>query len=325
MAFMTENEYLQQVATQTGFQHYPLQGPWGKKSGSVIGTRDVFIVAIGFNHSRQGATVSILYRFKKLPQADAIKSALKQSGVLPKKQGKLADAGADFLGWEWKYSFVKPKVQEVVKLVETLREALKPLASGFDGRCQECASNSTPALTLMNGIPGFVCAGCQEKIHRDLDQAAVNYDAIVPNYPNGLVLGLGAALLGGIVWGVVAYAINYIFLYGAILIGYLIAAAVLKGTGRVTRFGQVIIPILTMASVLAGDAIFYTLIVMKQEHIPFSGQLLNAIVVHLWDIETKGSGVLSMLFALVGAGYAIYAARKPKFKTAFQPLGAPTL
>jgi hypothetical protein len=64
---------------------------------------------------------------------------------------------------------------------------------------------------------------------------------------------------------------------------------------------------------------------MKQEHIPFSGQLLNAIVVHLWDIETKGSGVLSMLFALVGAGYAIYAARKPKFKTAFQPLGAPTL
>jgi hypothetical protein len=29
------------------------------------------------------------------------------------------------------------------------------------------------------------------------------------------------------------------------------------------------------------------------------------------------------LFALVGAGYALYAARKPKFKTVFQPLSAP--
>jgi len=55
---MTENEYLQQVAAQTGFQHYPLQGPWGRKSGSVIGPRDGYIVAIGFNHSRQGATIT---------------------------------------------------------------------------------------------------------------------------------------------------------------------------------------------------------------------------------------------------------------------------
>jgi len=39
-----------------------------------------------------------------------------------------------------------------------------------------------------------------------------------------------------------------------------------------------------------GDAIFYTLIVMKQEHVAFSGKLLNAIVVHLWQMEMKGSG-----------------------------------
>jgi hypothetical protein len=41
----------------------------------------------------------------------------------------------------------------------------------------------------MNGIPTFICAGCQESVRRDLDQAAVNYESIVPNYPNGLVLG----------------------------------------------------------------------------------------------------------------------------------------
>jgi hypothetical protein len=175
----------------------------------------------------------------------------------------------------------------------------------------------------MNGTPVYICAGCQEKVHHELDQAAINYDAIVPNYPNGLLLGIGAALLGGVAWGLVAYGIHRIFLYGAILIGYLVSIAVIKGTQKVTRFGQLIIPVLTVASVLFGDAIFYALEVMKSEGIPFSGKLLKAIVVNLWEIEQESSGILSLVFALVGAGYALYAARKPQFKAAFQPLGAP--
>jgi hypothetical protein len=85
----------------------------------------------------------------------------------------------------------------------------------------------------------------------------------------------------------------------------------------------VIIPILTVASILFGDAIFYTLAIMKHENAPFSSKLLGAVISHLWEIESEGSGVLSIIFALVGAGYALYAARKPKFKAAFQPLGTP--
>ncbi len=298
---MNENEYLQQVATRAGLQHYPQQGPWGRKSGSAVGTRDGYVTAIGFSRDRQGAKVVILLRFKKLEQPDVVKSAVKSAAI---KKGKLSAVGNNFLRWEWKYSFTKPKAEEVAKLAEDLRAAIKPVTMGFDGRCEQCASTSTPALT-------------------QLSQAAVNYEAITPNYPNGLVLGVGAAVLGGLAWGLVAYAINYIFLYGAILIGYFVAAGVLKGTGKVTRFGQILIPILTVASVLFGDVIFYTLIVMKHQNVPFSGKVLNVIVVHLWEIESKGSGVLSLVFGLVGAGYALYSARKPKFQAVFQPLGAP--
>jgi hypothetical protein len=317
---MNENEYLQQVATRAGLQHYPQQGPWSRKSGSAVGTRDGYVTAIGFSRDRQGARVVILLRFKRLEQPELVRSAVKSAAI---KKGKLGAVGNNSLRWEWKYSFIKPKAEEVADLANALREAIRPATMGFDGRCEQCASNSTPSLTLMDGLPTYICAGCQEKVGHELNQAAVNYEAIAPNYPNGLVLGIGAAALGGLAWGVVAYAINYIFLYGAILIGYLVAAAVLKGTGRVTRFGQIIVPILTVGSVLFGDAIFYTLIVMKHQHVPFSGKLLNAIVVHLWDIESKGSGVLSLIFGLVGAGYALYSARKPKFKAVFQPLGAP--
>ncbi len=317
---MNEIEYLQQVATLAGLQHYPQQGPGSKKSGSAVGTRDNYVTAIGFSHNRQGASLVLLLRFKKLEQPELVKSALKSAAI---KKGKLGEVGSNFLRWEWTYSFTKPKAEEVAKLAEDLRTAIKPVTTGFDGRCEQCASASTQSLTLLNGLPMFICASCQEKVRHELNQAAVNYEAVMPNYPNGLVLGIGAAALGGLAWGLVAYAINYIFLYGAILIGYFVAAGVLKGTGKVTRFGQVIIPILTVVSVLFGDAIFYTLIVMKHQHVPFSGKLLNVIVVHLWEIESKGSGVLSLVFGLTGAGYALYSARKPKFQAVFQSLGAP--
>lgn len=317
---MNENEYLQQVATQAGLQYCPQQGPWGRKSGSAVGTRDGYVTTIGFARDRQGARIAILLRFKKTEQPELVKAALKTAAI---KKGKLAAVGNDFVRWEWKYSFVKPKPQEVANLSSALREAIRPATMPFDGRCEQCASTSTPSLTLMNGLPSYICGTCQEKVRQELNQAAMNYEAITPNYPNGLVLGAGAAVVGGLAWGLVAYAINYIFLYGAILIGYFVAAAVLKGTGKVTRFGQIIIPVLTVLSVLFGDAIFYTLIVMKHQQVPFSGKLLNAIVMHLWEIESKGNGALSLIFALVGAGYALYSARKPKFKAMFQPLGAP--
>jgi hypothetical protein len=317
---MNENEYLQQLATLASLRHYPQQGPWNKKSGSAVGTRDNYITAIGFSKNGQAANLVILLRFKKLEQPELVKSALKSAAI---KKGKLGEVGNNFVRWEWQYSFTKPKAEEVAKLVEDLRAAIKPVTTAFDGHCEQCASTSTQSLTLLNGMPMFICATCQEKVRHELNQAAEKYEMITPNYPNGLVLGLGAAAVGGLAWGLIAYAINYIFLYGAILIGYLVAAGVLKGTGKVTRFGQIVIPALTVASVLFGDAIFYTLIVMKQEHVAFSGKLLNAIVVHLWDIESKGNGVLSLIFGLVGAGYALYSARKPKFQAVFQPLGAP--
>ena len=320
---MNEYDYLKQIATLTGLQHYPLQGPWGRKSGTVIGTRDGYVTAIGFLRSRE-AKIVILVRFKKIEQPELVKSAVSQSTAVSKKHGKLAEVGNDFLRWEWKYSFTKPKAEDVTRLADALRESIKPVAQGFDGRCEHCTSASTQAMTLMNGVPVFICPGCQEKVHHELDQAAINYDAIVPNYPNGLALGIGAAVLGGVAWGLVAYAINRIFLYGAILIGYFVAGGVLKGIGKVTRFGQVIIPIFTVASVLFGDAIFYTLAIMKHEGAPFSTRLLGAVLSHLWGIEREGGGVLTILFALVGAGYALYAARKPKFKAAFQPLGMPS-
>ena len=72
---MNENEYLQQVATLAGLQHYPQQGPWGRKSGSAVGTRDGYVTTVGFSRDRQGTSIVILLRFKKVEQPELVTSA----------------------------------------------------------------------------------------------------------------------------------------------------------------------------------------------------------------------------------------------------------
>src|ERR1700719_2708023 len=190
---MKENEYLQQVANLAGLRHYPQQGTWNKKSGSAVGTRDNYVTAIGFSKKGRTATLVILLRFKKLEQPEQVKSALKNAAI---KKGKLGAIGSNFVRWEWNYAFAKPKAEEVAKLIENLRTAIKPVTTPFDGRCEKCASSPTPSITLLNGLPMFICAGGKEKVRHELNQAAVNYEAITPNYPNGLVLGVAAAALG---------------------------------------------------------------------------------------------------------------------------------
>lgn len=322
---MNENEYLRQVATLTGLQYFPGAGPWGRKSGCAVGLRDGYLTTIGFQRNQRVAKVVILTRFSKVAQPGLLKTALAESPSLPKKEGKLGGFGKDFLSWDWKYFFTKPKAEEVAKLADALRESLKPLAQGLDGHCEYCNTARTSGITMINRVPGYICGSCQEQMRQQMDQAAMTYDKIEPNNPNGLVLGILAAIAGGIAWGVVAYAIDRIFLYGAILIGYLVARAIIKGARKVTTFGQVIVPLLTVASVLFGDAIFFTLLVMKSENVGFSLKLLQAVITNMWYIEMKGNGVITLVFALVGAGYALYAARKPKFKTSFEPLGTPAL
>lgn len=319
---MNESTYLGRVASLTGFRHYSRQGPLGKKSGCVIGTRDGYITIIGFQRVNKQEKLVILVRFKTANDPQTIKTALSQNLQAAKMKGSLAAVGADFARWEWTYHLAKPKAEDVVKCADALREALKQMAPGFDSNCEKCQA-SVGDLTLWNGMPSYICAGCQERVRQSLNQAAANYETLEPNYMNGIAFAVGASLLGGIAWGVVAYGLHYIFLYGAILIGYFVAWAMLKGTGKATPLVQVLVPVLTVASVLFGDCLYFTLSVMKERELPFSWSLFKVIMTHLWQIETTGGNIASVIFALIGAGFAVFQARKPKFQASFEPLGVP--
>lgn len=318
------SDYMSQLADATGLPYYPKQGPFGQKDGAVVGAKEGFLVAIG-PAKAEGArsAIGVLLRFRKTTDIDPLRLALKQNPELTSR-GKLEKAGEGFLRWMWAYSFGKPKPEEVTLLVNALVEAAKHNAQPFDERCESCESARTKAIVLLNAIPVYYCEGCQQKLQADLDAAGRAYEETAANLPNGLLFGVLAAAGGSLAWGIVAYSLKRIFLIGGILIGYLVAWAVIKGMGKINRAGQVLVFLLTIASVLFGDVIFYTLVAMKELSIPLSGALVRKVLANLWRIETSARGGLaSVLFAFVGAGYALKAARKPQFKAKFERLGQP--
>src|SRR5258708_5831487 len=107
--------------------------PMEQKISSAVGTRDNYVTAIGFSQKGRTATLVILLRFKKLEQPEQLKSALKDAAI---KKGKLGAIGSNFVRWEWNYAFAKPKAEEVAKLVEDLRTAIKPVTAPFHRRFQ---------------------------------------------------------------------------------------------------------------------------------------------------------------------------------------------
>jgi hypothetical protein len=112
---------------------------------------------------------------------------------------------------------------------------------------------------------------------------------------------------------------------GAIMIGLFVGKAVMMGIGKVNWTARAVIGVLTAASVAIGDAIFYTLAVMKQDHISFM-PALTAVLTNFWKIDTDANGgLVSIIFGLIGAASVIYSTRKPEFKARFVPLGSPDL
>lgn len=317
---MADN-YLQEVAALTGLTHYPNQGPFGQKEGALIGARDGYLVAIGPAKTESGSAIGILICYPAAPDAKAIETEIKAAKPKEGKHGGVTDSGVQ---WLLHYTFKKPKAQEVVEATDALITTLKKVAPGYNGTCQMCKSARVSEILLMNSVPGYYCDSCQQQMHSELANTAQNYEQIQANFPNALALGLVAALIGSALWGGLAYAINRIFLVGAIGIGVVVTMAVIKGMGKTNLAAQVMAAVLTVGSVLLGDALFFVLVIMKETGAAFSTELVSAVLQNFVQLETdSGGGWATILFALVGAGYAIYQGRKPQFKAQFERLGQP--
>ena len=315
---MKNKEWLCQLSQLTGLPYYEESRIFGDKSGALIGTSDGYIVAIGLGKAPGGhAAIKMLLRYAKAQDPHQVKQALDPA----KSKFKLV-TDQTTAALVRTYSFAKPEAATIADQLRELLAALKTSAIALNGKCEECVKADTE-MVLFNNLCAYYCSSCQTQLKQKLDAAAIEYENLETNLPLGLLYGMGAALLGSIAWGGVAYLLHRIFLWGAILIGLFVAKAVVKGIGKITLSAKVMIGVLTAGSVVFGDAIFYSLGVMNQSQVAFM-PALKAVLATFWKLETDADGgLVSILFALIGAGIVMYRTRKPAFKARFVALGTP--
>jgi len=227
--------------------------------------------------------------------------------------------GNDFVRWDWGYSLRRPEPERVTALVATLLSALRPWAPVFDAACELCLS-PTPEVSLLNGIPGYHCARCQQQLRQKLDLSAAEYAQFAPEPLRGFLAGLIVMVAAGLAWGLAAYLFPPLFWPGAFVVGLLIAESVLRGTGKLHPAVYLLIALLTLAGVLLGDSFYLALNLARGHAVALTPRLVLSVAGNLAHLENPGLGLALIGVAGLGAILTVVSHRRPRFAIEFTPL-----
>ncbi len=308
------------------------KGPW--QGPAVVGALRGFPVAVAWTRNERQSQVTILVRFAKGSWSagpDGLKGIAASSEELRAAVGKKAVPKAmlksfqlleDGLLCQWPYSLFAPKPEAVAAVIRVLagfaERAAKPVAE----QCEGCGRETREGLWMADGVPVRVCSPCRASQDEQARRAQEAYQALASNPLAGLLFGLATGAVLAVAWGGLAYLIHRIFLWGAIGIGVALAWAINRGMEKVNHFGRVLTVLLTLGTVLAGDYLFILFSAAREVEGGMSLRLASAVVSHFYEADFQnGSGFVSLIFALVGAGYILYVNRPPRFRVTYEPLG----
>jgi len=298
--------------------------------GTAIGIRNRYIVSLGLISVGNNKSVGILIRYPETTSTSALQEELTALPAL-KPFRKTLKVGSSGVGVAWPYSWKKPKPEEVTAVVELLLATVAKHVAAFDGKCEDCHSKSASEVVLMNGMPGYHCAACQERVTEEKRRQQEEYRARTANYLLGLLAGVGMALLIGIFWGLVVGGIDgdgktwspKLHMLGGFVVGCAVSYVYFRAAGKVDRLGQGLAILLSVAGKWWGDAIYYGMIITHQHITKLTPALMSAVLRHFWKL--KFSAEMSTLVFAADIGFSIMMAwmpwgKIPKFIPTFQPL-----
>lgn len=330
--------YLSELARQLQFTYVPKcttfkDDSTSNQKGAVIGTRKGYLVALALTRAGRNSYLAIMIRFPTAASMQQLQEAIKSkpgfSSFFSKKRIKVA---ADRLTLSWAYA-LKPKLEEITTVLDGLLEEVSRYAPTFNGKCEDCGSTETRDVTLLNGVPGYHCLGCQMRLAADKRREAEEYKARDANYVLGILAGILAAAVAGTAWGELAAWVEvgsgtwYPYLHAAVtfLIAMVVCWALFKAAGKRDRAGQVAAILLTLAAKWWGDALYYSHLVAHVRGIAFSGGL---VVLTLKNFFTyKFASVAHGVVFLCDLGFSAAIpwmpwGRLPKFEPVFQTVNA---
>lgn len=307
------------------------KGPWGGPAAA--GQMDGFPVATAWARTERQASVNFMVRFAPGSWAagpDGLKGLAESfpplEQALPKKSERKALIKSLCLlegGFTaaWNYSFFKPKPERVAEVLKALVGLAARAAKPMGALCERCGKDAPGALCLADAIPARVCMSCRSVGDAEAARAKEAYENLQSNPVLGATLGIVVAAVLAAAWGGLAYGIERVFIWGGVGIGLAIAWVVNRGMGKINLFGRILTMVLTFCSVLAGDYVALLLTVGNQPGVGFSSEVAARVAQAFWSVEFgQGNGYLTLVLALVGAGYILFVNRLPSFKVEYEPL-----
>ena len=308
------------------------KGPW--ESPAAVGSMQGFPVAVGWTRINGQTCVSFLVRFARgswIAGPEGLATFAKSSEELRAATGKKAVPKSllksfqlleDGILCHWAFSLFGPKPEVVAAVLKVLVDLAVKVAKPVAEQCEGCGRESREGLRMADGVPVRICTPCRASQDEEARRAQEAYDGLASNPLAGLLYGAAVGFVLAVLWGGLAYLVNRIFLWGAIGIGVALAWAINRGMEKVNAFGRMLTVLLTLATVIVGDYLFILFSAAKEVEGGLSLGLAALVAQDFFEADFKhGSGYVSLLFALVGAGYILYVNRPPKFHVKYEPLG----
>lgn len=261
-------------AKQWGLMHHSQRGQLVRNEW-MIGAHHGYLLRIEWIG---GMEFYVLVRFPKQADPAALRERLLNDpalATLPRHPGLTFIVEETSLIWQRALPWNKPTVQTLQRWVEQLLTGLAAAVPTFDGRCEQCGSAGASFLAV-DGIPGYLCGLCQDRLRTEGQLAERRYATQEANYAGGALLGGAAAAAGGGGWALLAIAtqrisaLEAIGVLEALGIAWMVSWAYVKGAGKIDRAGQLICAALTMAAVVLGDVLFYAQLIHRDNpDVPF--------------------------------------------------------
>ncbi len=284
-------DIMRDVALRTGMK---------VKDKTVYGLHRGYQVAL--SAAALGSSFSLQVSFPKQEDSFKVQTALDSKKLLKMvgSMGQVAtQSGVVVMNFTPKWK--PPKTDQLAELLSDITTSLSYVTEKYDNNCEECDSPSSEVI-LVNGTTIQLCNPCVNKLRSQVGSIQERKSAQQPNYARGITYALGAAIVSGLVWALIAYFAGYVFFFAGFVIGMFVAYALTQGTEKVTGGVIAIGIVLTIFAVIIGE-IFYMAFWLMSEGISLV-YLFDALGFYLQ--EAPGDFVMALVTALIGAIYVAY-------------------
>jgi|GEM_PF-4119995 len=325
------SSFLQELAEKTGMHYLSIPGMFKGSNGCVVGFRDDYLIGIGVPQEGLNKVVCVYVRTKDSSRIKELQDAVKNDSKVKKVSfTPVIQARSEALVWSFSWPFLlkADKMQEALDAFITI---LKLYIPPFPiNKCEECGKTNND-IVLLNGTPNFPCPECQVMLREKYDSRMQEYLNTDPQRLRGFIFGLGAAIVGGYVWGIIAYAsiqdgkyYPELFALFFLLVIAGIAHAFKYGIKRIDLFAKISVVPLSLLARFIGDTVLNSLVLAKHYAVIFNAVYLvrtgSLWLLIRWSLNPKKFYFLLDLL-LVALAWTVMVQIQPKLEVKFLNIG----